>query len=66
MLITVAASLARDEVCNDALAFVDVGAYVHSKFGAGVGERQRDGAPDVPTRAGDERDSAVKWRGIHL
>ena len=56
---------ARRDLVHDGLAFVTARAHVHGHFRAGVGERQRDGAPDIAAGAGDQRDLAFERCAIH-
>ena len=56
---------ARRDLVDHGLAFVAARAHVHGDFRAGVGERQRDGAPDVAARAGDEGDLAFERSAVH-
>jgi len=56
---------ARRDLIHHGLAFIPADAYVHRHLRTRVGKRQRDGAPDVASRAGDQRDLAFGRCAVH-
>ena len=56
---------ASEDLVDHGLALLPAGAHVDRDLRARVGQRQRDGAPDVAAGTGDQRDPTLQRCGVH-
>jgi hypothetical protein len=58
-------AFAGGDLAGNVLCLGAVAAHIHQYSGAGVGKRQRNGAADIASRTGDDRDLAGQFLARH-